>query len=63
MGFEGRCSGDASVVRQWCVLPLHACVLIFFHRALGAFFFCFVSLNWLPTSAFFAWPRPYSFSF
>ena len=41
MGFEGRCFGDASVVRQWCVLPLHACVLIFFHRAFGAFlFFC-----------------------
>ena len=55
MGFEGRCSGDASVVRQWCVL-------IFFDRAFGAFLF-FVSLNGLATSAFCAWPRPYSFSF
>ena len=25
--------------------------------------FFFVSLNWLATSAFCAWPRPYSFSF
>ena len=41
MGFEGRCFGDASVVRPWCVLPLHARVLIFFHRAFGAFpFIC-----------------------
>ena len=41
MGFEGRCSGDASVVRQWCVLPLHACVLFFFSSRLWCFsFFC-----------------------